>query len=514
MPSQTVHQVALLPMVFAGVSAGLTVEATATSESTVIEFLDPRTVEHAFRLDRRITPATKHPNNPIIDDCHSAQTVLREKDGTFRMWYVSRRRIPGHTGSAREYTLRYAESADGVTWTFPNLGLKEFDGTRDNNVVLKANDIDATGRKITEKQGLVCGNFCILDRASGPAPHTRGRFTALYSRGAELCFAFSEDGLRWTAYPENPVFNPAGSDTNNNFLFDPHIGKYVLFHRPHPRTHAGPPRANRLVARIESPDLLHWDWNTARCVLDTDERDASAMDVKEPRGRRLQFYGMQVTRYRGLFLGLANLLDTATGIMDVRLVHSFDGIDWRREPHDTALISISPGNWDCGMIGFVATGSPLQVGDNLYFYYGAANMTHNYKIMNDEKTLKMRLGLAIVTRGRLVGYHAGDSEGELLTRPFLLNGPRLLLNADARDGMVKAALVNADGTRIPEYSQLDCEPIKKNGLELPLRWKNGADLGKRVGTVVRLRIMARNAVIYGVQTAAGEEQGRSTTSPS
>ena len=40
--------------------------------------------------------------------------------------------------------------------------------------------------------------------------------------------------------------------------------------------------------------------------------------------------------------------------------------------------------------------------------------------MNKEKSIKMRLGLGVAKRGRLVGYHAGEAEGELLTRPFLL----------------------------------------------------------------------------------------------
>jgi hypothetical protein len=42
--------------------------------------------------------------------------VVEDKDGNLRMWYVTRREIPGYTGSAREYTLRYAKSTDGVKW--------------------------------------------------------------------------------------------------------------------------------------------------------------------------------------------------------------------------------------------------------------------------------------------------------------------------------------------------------------------------------------------------------------
>ncbi len=464
-----------------------------------IEFLDPRTVEHTYFLDRKVTPVKKHEKNPILTDCHSAQTVLRTRDGALRMWYLTRRRIPGYRGSAREYTVRYAESNNGLTWTLPKLGLKEIDGSRENNVLFAANDTDVTGRRVCGRQGIDC--FCIIDRERNAAPHTRGRYTALFHPYEGICMAYSDDGLRWTAYPENPVFRPDGSDTYNNYLFDTVIGRYVIYHRPHANLHAGPPRANRLVARVESDDLLHWD--NARCVLDTDGRDAPGFStVDEARGRDLQFYGMSVTQYRGFYIGMANRLNELTGRMDVRLVYSFDGIDWRREPADEPFIAPTPDAWDSGTIGWVPASCPLRIGDDLCFYYGATNMSHNYKIMNKEKTLKMRLGLGIVRRGRLVGYHAGEAEGELLTRPFVLDRPQLMLNTNAALGEVKAALACGDGTPVPGCSMKQAEPIRKDGLDLPLRWKNNADLRKFVGKKVRLRVAAKNAVLYAVSMSA------------
>ncbi len=342
--------------------------------------------------------------------------------------------------------------------------------------------------------------FCVIDHDQTPSPHARGRFTALFHPYGGICAAHSDDGLRWTAYPENPVFQPRGSDTYNNFLFDTGIGRYVLYHRPHPNIHAGFARANRLVARVESDDLIHWD--NARCVLDTDARDAPGFSkVNKARGRDIQFYGMSVSQHQNIYVGLANLLNELTGQMDVRLVYSFDGIDWRRDPEEKPFISITPDSWDCGNIGFVSASCPLRMGDDLYFYYGATNMTHNYKIMNKEKSLKMRLGLGIVKRGRLVGYHAGEVEGELLTRPFLLDKPRLTLNADAVKGEIKVALTGEDGTPIPGFSMKQAEPIRKNDLEIPLRWKGGANLGNLTGRQVRLRIAARNATLFGLDTA-------------
>ncbi len=494
----------------AGILAAHAGAAPGLPKRTAIEFIDTRAIEDTHFLERRVTPVTKYSGNPIIADCHSAQTVLKAKDGKLRMWYVTRRKIPGHKGSAREYALRYAESTDGIHWTLPNLGLKEFDGSKANNVIFTAHDVDAAGRKVSGQEGM--WNFSVIDRELAPAPRTRGRFTALFHDGS---FAYSDDGLRWTAYPENPCFRPAGSDTFNNFLFDPRIGRYALYHRPHPNIHAGPARANRLVARIESDDLVHWDWSSARCVLDTDGRDAPAVRSQstpdkraKARGRDKQFYSMTVTQYQDFYLGFAQLLDETRdvpGWMDVRLLHSFDGIHWSREPLDTPLIDSNPefGHWDSGLISFLPTGTPVRMGDDLYFYYGAFNMSHGYKMMTDDKTIKMRLGLGIIKRGRLVGYHAGDDEGELLTRPFVLERPCLLLNADAAQGQVRAALVHGDGRPVPGFTKNDCEPIREDGLDLPLRWKGKADLSGFVGQKVRLRLAARNAALYALRMADG-----------
>lgn len=488
------------------VAAGVGVAEVPTR--TAIEFLDSRNVEHVHFLERRVTPVRKCEQNPIIADCHSAQTVLKDKDGKLRMWYLTRRKIPNYTGSAREYTLRYAESSDGIHWTLPKLGLKEFDGGKQNNVILTANEVDAAGRSLTGKHGPDC--FCIIDRQQTPAPHTRGRFTALVGDGS---FAHSDDGFHWTAYPENPCFHPGGSDTYNNMFFDTRIGRYVLWHRPHPKIHAGWGRVNRLVARIESDDLLHWDWNSARCVLDTDDRDAPALRMagetksrSKKRGRKKQFYSMTVTPYQDFYLGFAQLLDESRkvpGWMDVRLLHSFDGVDWRREQLDTPLIDSNPefGHWDSGLISSIPVGTPVPMGDNLYFYYGAFNMSHSYQMMTDDKTIKMRLGLGIVKRGRLVGYHAGADEGELLTRPFVLDKPRLLLNANAAKGQVVAALSLADGTPVPGCTKDNCLPIRADGLDMPLRWKGKTDLGDLVGKPIRVRLAARNAALYSLQTA-------------
>lgn len=466
------------------------------SKQKTIGFVDRRAVEHSYFLERCVTAAQKHRENPLIADCHSAQTVLPEGDKRLRMWYITRQRIPGHSGSGRQYTLHYAESCDGVNWELPNLGLREIDGSRDNNVLMTKEDLDADSDSADESIGP--WNFCVIDNEAEGAPHARGRYTALIG---DRCFAWSDDGLRWTMYPENPVFDPGGSDTFNNFHFDSRIGRYVLYHRPHPRIRAGDWRqVNRLIARIESDDLVHWDWSSARCVLDTDARDAPAVGfAKDRRGRDIQFYAMTVAQRGDLYLGFVQTLDERTGVMDQRLVQSVDGIDWRREAMDTPILASSPrGAWDSGMTGFIAAGCPVEVNGNLHLYYGGANFSHNYQIMTADAFPRMSLGLATVPVDRLVGYHAGVEAGQLLTRPFVLQSVNLRLNASAPAGEVRAALVHADGSPVPGCETENANPIHGDGSDLALSWADNPDLASLQGRHVRLRLTATNAVLYAI----------------
>lgn len=86
---------------------------------------------------RTYHPFTKHPGNPVMvaDRPWEGQvaylygTVLPDdrKEG-YRMWY--------HTW-AGEYRNLYATSRDGVTWTKPDLGLVEFQGSKANNIFLR-----------------------------------------------------------------------------------------------------------------------------------------------------------------------------------------------------------------------------------------------------------------------------------------------------------------------------------------------------------------------------------------
>jgi len=500
-------------------------DAAQEAKLKEVDFIDRRWVEHTFFLTRNVTQPDRFLDGPVIGPTPAAAngSVLPTDDG-LAMWYLAPYRREGNEGPLYKTCVHYAVSKDGETFEKPALGMREFELSEEKNIILATNEVDAQGRPLNGAGG--CSGFCVLDAKLHNVPHARGNYTVMFRAsapkvGGGLYLAYSDDGLHWLAYPENPI--PFGGDTYNNFLYDERIGRYVAFVRP--RIHAGPPRVNRLMSRIESEDMIHW--GNERVVLDTDDRDAPAqgrINLKKdtlgyPRGRDIQFYGLTATRHQDIYLGFAPVYDTTSGFMWCELVHSYDGIHWRREAEPEPFITLgSEGSWDCGMIGFVSAGCPVAVGDFWYVYYSGMNWDHHFKIRGMEEKGRMRLiGAVRLKRGRLVGYHTGPADdaqqeqsssrevppdwrnkGELLTRPFKLEGSQLFVNADASSGSAVVEICGIDGKPLSGFSRENAISVQQDSLRSEVQFRGGKSVAQVRGQEVRLRIHLEKASVFGI----------------
>ena len=107
-------------------------------------FIDDRFVAEASGLTRRFHQARKCDRNPIIRAdrpwekdaafIDSAMVVYDETAGRFLAWYQGGACYGPDDGS----NMCYATSADGIDWHKPSLGVVEFEGSTDNNIVLAA----------------------------------------------------------------------------------------------------------------------------------------------------------------------------------------------------------------------------------------------------------------------------------------------------------------------------------------------------------------------------------------
>ena len=467
--------------------------------------LDPRNIASTQNAQLALGRVEKQAANPLFREEYFADppkpwearldnvypsVIYDEEDGCFKCWYKSfivdassnqtplaeRPQVP-YPGGGREEGVLYATSSDGIHWRKPALGLIEFAGSRQNNIVMSraAHGIHAGG---------------VLKDPRDPDPARRYKFIHLNARAGQMASCFSADGLTWSP----PVLWPgqdAVGDTHNNAIRLPGSGRYVCITRGWSE---GAYRGLRTVLRSESADFLSWSPPVE--IL----RGADAQD---------QIYSMPIAAYGDLFIGLpavfhkgdASAADWDT--VDTELAISADTLNWRRICPGQALIprgagSYPDGDYDCGCVYAAA---PFVHGDKILLYYGGSNGLHN-------NWREGSFNLATLPLDRFAGYRSRDEQGRALltTTALRLTGRDIRLNAeieDGGDGLIRAALVNDEGAALPGFSLEDCLPISagEGGLALPLRWGEQA-LGTLAGKPFRLRLEFKAAAVYAVSGLA------------
>ena len=150
--------------------------------------------------------------------------------------------------------------------------------------------------------------------------------------------------------------------------------------------------------------------------------------------------------------------------------------------------------------GMVFLCSMVEHGDTLYFYYDGWDREHG-----DLGPARPAIGLATL---RLDGFASLDpvgARGTVVTRPFVLEGDALRVNAYARRGKILVEVLDASGRVRPGFSASDCKPVTEDGLRLRVRWQKRA-LSELRSQVIRLRFHLRGrAELYAFQIdRAGE----------
>ncbi|MBI4024983.1 MAG: hypothetical protein HY360_08370 [Verrucomicrobia bacterium] len=478
-----------------------------------LPLVDERIVEDTFLLRRAIEKPFLKKENPVIPHGQAYGSICREDGGSLRMyytWYDKRIKSGGNVGGS--CWLHLARSVDGLHWAHPNLGLFSKDGSTANNIVLGPDATDPEGRVLAGHLGP--NGFCVLDAKQENLPHVRGRYTAIYLANLDetvrgICLAHSEDGLIWHAYPENPVISGWPDGTKPTF-FDRRIGRYVMY--PRPTVHAGPEAACRRIARCESEDLVHW--TVPKVVLDTDEADGDGCewwvepemarkgaqgrpDVAVPRGRIRQYQGLVAWPYHDLYLGLAYWFDVKPGTMELELVHSIDGSDWRREARRERFIELGPpGSPEAGMATFPMDNGPIEMGDETWIYYTGYPETHNA----DRYSFHPSILLRALQRDRWVGYEAEDHEGELLTVPIEWNGQGVAFNVRIEsNGEVTMQIEDAEGRPLPGRERGNHLPLTGplDSLNTPMVPREPM-MSNPVNRPIRLRIFLKRAKLFAM----------------
>lgn len=427
---------------------------------------DQRVVEDHWLVERFVVPPVRHPKNPLITKDkpwegtgpHMGGTVLRDPDtGKFMMWYSVWDKRAYENKLPFSYNICYAESDDGIQWKKPSLGVFEYEGSADNNLI-------KLGEDKTQN----------IDVSVNPKPDNfPGKFLSIHNQKGGCYLSYSDDGATFQRLFENPVID-YHSDTQNNFVYDDNRDRWLIFCRP--RAWAGYHR--RRIAQKFSKDFEHWTHE--RTLLIPTENQIP------------EYYGMNPFRRGDFFFGVIQIFDKNTGLFHGELAWSGDGEHWDFLPTHPPFITLGMrGKWDAGMV--IAAESPVTVGEEWWFYYGGFPLDHNQ--MTEENI--GAIGLMTVGRDRILGMRPRSKEpGTILTRPFPVEGRNLSVNTVIGKGGKLAAELRTDGNKTIEgYSLEDCDAVEASGYAQKILWK-GKSLSDSPEEEVRVLFELEGAELY------------------
>jgi hypothetical protein len=390
----------------------------------------------------------------------------------------------------------YAESTDGLHWTKPELDVISYDRNA-TNLVVSQFDPGRTGG--------VCHNPSVM-RVLQPGDDPAQRYVLFGYDPAHSAprAAYSADGIHWSY--------PAGDDNHKlfassdvvNFAVDPYRQRYFA-------TWKTKNRMGRAVGVAFSPDGRNWQKPIDGPVFGADDLDPDATQV----------YGMPAFCYQGLYIGLpwiyraryfrygeyrVEKLHEAQADsprnMEVQLAWSWDLINWTRPPKREQFIPRgSDGAWDDGMI--VTARAPVQVGDQLYFYFGGMDQVH------DENQVQAGIGLATL---RVDGFcsmrTAAENEGWLVSRREPMSEPGVWINARCEPGgSIRAELLDRKNRVISGFSRDDSEPFAGDAVRHQLRWRQQRFTDEQRRKDYKIRFLLDRAELYSYLPVTTDGRG-------
>lgn len=340
--------------------------------------------------------------------------IYDPREKLYRLYYTLFSKDPDSAGTSLEerahkhYTPRgdritstaYAESRDGIHWEKPSLGLVEFEGSRDNNLLMMY--AHGTSVMLDEQEVDPAKRYKLMTRVDYPG--TRG-FMAV---------SFSPDGIHWQELIPWPYHNPQAD--SHNYVFRDHTdGRYKLITRIWKN-------GMRISAMCESTDFINW---------------SEPVEVLRGSGYENQVYSMPVFRCGDLFLGLASMFHEGDmdaedfDCVDLELtmatrVHTFDFVAPRDPLIPRGEGRYPGGEYDCGCI---YAAPPVEIDGKQYVYYMGGNGQHT----NYRETSFCRASFE-KDKWAYLGPKDSSRMAQVMTSPFHFYGERFEILAQLEEG--------------------------------------------------------------------------------
>ena len=437
-------------------------------------FLDDLWIDEQHKLTRLWHAADVYPEpvlraeKPWEGTGVSASTIMKTGDH-WKMYYGA-----SHATMGRR-VFCVAESGDGMQWERPSLGLVEFDGSKQNNI-------------LPYRSGSICH-----DPEDDEAP-----FKMTYLGPGGVRGAISRDGYHWTELERPLIAKPPAGDVQS-LWFNKVDGRYIIMHKMEAD------RSRRTQWITESENFSAFP--NARPIMKADLIDPP--DV--------EYYRMTGFPYADLYIGMSERYFNVPDRIEVLLTWSHDRTTWHRPVVREPFIAPTC-DWNRGA-SRLGSSPPYQVGNQLWFHFTAKGRiqsgNHFYVKAGPPRTGVV--GLATITVDRFASITAGFMEGQLVTRPMTWPGGDLLLNASTTrhhdshpldgGGAMQVEVWDESGQPIEGFAGDAAAPFDRNaptrGTVEPatVRWPGERNLRELAGRRIRLNFLMRDAHLYSFRSS-------------
>jgi len=190
-----------------------------------------------------------------------------------------------------------------------------------------------------------------------------------------------------------------------------------------------------------------------------------------------------------------------TGLVEVQLAVSRDGLRWKRYPRPAYVPVGDRGGYPIRR-PYIAFGM-VRRGDEIWQYCYTRSSYHSPLGPEPRQPVVHRLVQ------RLDGFVSADApygeEGELVTHPLRFAGDRLELNVDTgATGYAQVGFLDEWGKPIPGFTLDDCVYVNGSFVAHPVEWlEKGTDVSSLAGRTVQLVVRMRGASLYALQFVSG-----------
>ena len=457
---------------------------------------DDHNIAWQHNLKLTLQTAQKHPGNPVLrsgppgspDHGHAILygTVMKQGD-TFRMWYLGMVEKEIKAGQAPGWwrPMCYAESKDGIHWTKPNLGLVEYDGSKDNNICR----IEAEVFSMTRINDFLS----VLHEPEDPDPAKRYKCAYIAHmpfdevkggrskigpnerRWGATIYATSADGLSWKVVGDRPA-NAGGErfEVSSLYRFGDFYYSTGQLLSPWTWRPDGSDIGRDMLA-YRSPDFVTWSKAKARAF-------ARPGQLANPpiKGQQMHM-GAGLWNRGNVMVGLHGMWQDAAeappkgeswnyGVrVDLGLLVSSDGVHFREPvPGFTIIPRGKTGEWDD--IAILQGHAFVNEGDKTMLWY--SHWDTGSKLKN------MEIGLATLRRDGFghLSRKVPENDGHFVTSTFTAEKISLNVDGITPEAPLKAQLLDHLDRPVPGFEA----QITENGLHQEIHWPQPLPRGKKL----------------------------------